>query len=221
MDVKKFFPNINHNILKKLLRKKFKDKDLLWLLDSIINSIEGEKGVPIGNYLSQFFANFYLSYFDHWLKEEMKVKYYIRYMDDIVILHKDKHFLHHLKQDIEKYLKINLELQVKENWQVFPARVRGIDFVGYRHFGNYVLLRKNTSKNLIRKMKKINNKFNFNKLINYSLWCSINSYKGWIMCCNVHNLENKYIKPLLPISKKYYCEVIKNESKRNTDRKAS
>lgn len=69
IDVEKFFPNINHDILKELLRKKFKDKLLLNLLDEIIDSIDEEKGVPIGNYLSQYFANFYLAYFDHWLKE--------------------------------------------------------------------------------------------------------------------------------------------------------
>jgi hypothetical protein len=86
IDIKKFFPNINHNILKKLLRRKIKDNDLLWLLDEIIDSIDGDIGVPIGNYLSQYFANFYLAYFDHWLKEEKKVRYVIRYMDDIVCL---------------------------------------------------------------------------------------------------------------------------------------
>lgn len=68
LDVSKFYPNINHSILKQLLRKKFKDKDLLELLDKIIDSYPGEKGVPIGSYLSQFLANFYLAYFDHWLK---------------------------------------------------------------------------------------------------------------------------------------------------------
>jgi len=92
IDISKFYPNIDHNILKFLLRKKFKDKKLLKLLDKIINSTPGNKGVPIGSYLSQFLANFYLAYFDHWLKEEKKVKYVVRYMDDVVILHHSKVF---------------------------------------------------------------------------------------------------------------------------------
>ncbi|XKX06289.1 reverse transcriptase domain-containing protein [Tenacibaculum maritimum] len=87
LDIKKFYPSINHNVLKELLRRKFKDNDLLWLLDEIIDSANG---LPIGNYLSQYFANFYLTYFDHWVKEKLKVKYYFRYADDIVILHNDK-----------------------------------------------------------------------------------------------------------------------------------
>lgn len=124
IDVEKFFPNINHNILKGLLRKKFKDKLLLNLLDEIIDSIDGEKGVPIGNYLSQYFANFYLAYFDHWLKETKKCKYVLRYMDDIVILHSDKNFLHQLRKDISVYLDKNLKLKLKDNWQVYPVDSR-------------------------------------------------------------------------------------------------
>lgn len=83
LDIKKFYPNVDHDILKSLLRKKFKDKNLLWLLDEII---ESAAGIPIGNYLSQYLANFYLTYFDHWIKEEKQVKYYFRYADDLVIL---------------------------------------------------------------------------------------------------------------------------------------
>lgn len=144
IDVKKFFPNIVKEILMNLLERKFKDKKLLRLLWNIVDSVE--EGVPIGNYLSQYFGNFYLSYFDHWLKHEKKIKYVIRYMDDMVIFHKDKEFLHQLRNDIEKYLDINLKLTLKENWQVFPTYVRGVDFVGFRHFGEYTLLRKSIAK---------------------------------------------------------------------------
>lgn len=87
LDIKKFYPSINHKILKQIIRKKIKDKNLLKLLDEIIDSADG---VPIGNYLSQFFANLYLAYFDHWVKEELKAKYYYRYADDIVLLSNSK-----------------------------------------------------------------------------------------------------------------------------------
>lgn len=190
IDVKKFFPNINTAILKQMIRKKFKDKDLLWLLDDIIDSC---KGVPIGNYTSQYFGNFYLSYFDHWMKEEKKIKHYFRYMDDVIILHHDKNFLHQIRREIEIYLHDNLNLILKENWQVFPTYVRGVDFVGYRSFGDYTLLRKSTAKNLKRKMRKIQKRNKLNKTdVN-----SVMSYKGWIKHCNSYNLETKYIKPLL------------------------
>ena len=91
LDIKKFYPSINHDILKEILRYKIKDEELLQVLDGIIDSAEG---VPIGNYLSQFFANLYLAYFDHWIKEVLKVIYYFRYCDDITILGANKEELH-------------------------------------------------------------------------------------------------------------------------------
>jgi len=178
LDIKKFYPNINHDILKSLLRKKFKDKDLLWLLDEIIDSTEG---VPIGNYLSQFFANFYLSYFDHWIKETKKVKYYFRYCDDIVILHKDKQYLNILLKDIKTYLKTELKLEIKSNYQIFPVNKRGIDFVGYKSYHTHILLRKSIKQKFIKMIK-----YNKNKK-------SIASYNGWISHCNGKNLWNKYM----------------------------
>lgn len=93
LDIKKFYPSIDHGILKSLLRRKFKDQDLLWLLDEIIDSTDG---VPIGNYLSQYFANFLLTPFDHWIKEVKKIKNYFRYLDDMVILGATKEELHRL-----------------------------------------------------------------------------------------------------------------------------
>lgn len=179
IDIKKFYPSINHNILKYLLRKKFKDKQLLNLLFSIIDSAEG---VPIGNYLSQFLANFYLSYFDHWLKEIKGIKYCFRYCDDIVILGNNKQELHRLLVEIKEYLKINLKLEVKSNHQVFPIKSRGIDFIGYVYYDyNYIQLRKGIKKNFIKMIKYNKN----NK--------SIASYNGWLNWCNSINLKNKYL----------------------------
>lgn len=209
IDIKKFFDNIDHKILKLLLRKKIKDKDLLWLLDEIIDSIGGDKGVPIGNYTSQYFANFYLTYFDHWLKEELKIKYVVRYMDDIVIFSNSKTDLKNKFNKMEEYLKNNLKLKIKENYQIFPTRVRGVDFIGYRHFGNYILLRKSTAKSLKRKMSRIYKKVLDGKEMTYSEWCSINSYKGWIKWCDGYNLYKKYIKPLEPHADNYYIKNIK------------
>ena len=139
LDIKKFYPSINHEILKTIIRRKIKDKEVLYILDEIIDSTNG---VPIGNYLSQYFANLYLAYFDHYCKEVLKCKYYFRYADDIVILSSNKEFLHSIIYKIQKYLDTNLKLQVKSNWQVFPVDSRGIDFVGYIFRHNYILVRK-------------------------------------------------------------------------------
>lgn len=204
MDVSKYYPSIDHDLLKDMYRRIFKDKSLLWLIDEIISSSGNGVGVPIGNYLSQYSGNLYLYQFDRWLKETLKVKYYIRYMDDIVILHHDKDYLHNLKLQIEDFLNNSLRLTIKYDWQVFPSRIRGVDFVGYRHFGNYVLLRKSIALSLKRKMTKILKKINNGYQMNYGEWCSINSYKGWLKWCNGYNLYIKYILPLEPYAIEYY-----------------
>ncbi len=211
LDAKKYYPSINHDILKMKYRRIFKDGDLLWLLDEIIDSTPGDTGIPIGNYLSQYSGNFYLSSFDHWIKEVKGIKYYFRYMDDMIILHESKEYLHQLKREIDEYFRKELKLTIKENWQVFPTFIRGIDFVGYRFFLNYKLLRKSTCKNFKRKMRSINKKRIQNKQMNHSEWCSIHSYKGWLMHCNSHRLIQKYIVPIEEFAEDFYTNNIKRK----------
>ncbi len=103
----------------------------MWLLDEIIDSTDG---LPIGNYLSQYLANFYLTYFDHWIKQVKCKPYYFRYADDCVFLAPDKESLHQLLADIREYFTVNLKLEIKSNYQIFPVAARGIDFVGYVFF---------------------------------------------------------------------------------------
>lgn len=153
IDVRKFYPSIDHEILKQVVRRKIKDCRLLALLDEIIDSVPS--GVPIGNYLSQYFANLYLAYFDHWLKETKGVKYYWRYADDIVILSPNKDTLHSLLHEIRAYLHDNLKLKVKRNYQVFPVDSRGIDFLGYVFYHSHTLLRKSIKQKLCRRVAKM------------------------------------------------------------------
>ena len=173
LDIRKFYPTVNHDILKKLLRRKFKDQDLLWLLDGIIDSAEG---LPIGNYLSQYFANFYLSYFDHWMKEVKGVRYYFRYADDLVILSDNKPYLHGLLSEIRQYLQGNLKLEVKDNYQVFPVEARGIDFVGYVFYHTHIRLRKTIKKSFARMLSRNPNP------------ASTASYGGWAKHCDSKHL---------------------------------
>lgn len=179
LDIKKFYPSIDHWTLKTLLQRKIKDSQLLSLLFEIIDSAPG---LPIGNYLSQYLANFYLTYFDHWIKEKKAVRYYFRYADDIVILSRCKAELHKLRADIAHYLSAELKLTVKENYQVFPVAARGIDFVGYRFYHTHTLLRKRIKKNFARMVARRRNP------------ASVASYKGWAKHCNARHL----LKKLLP-----------------------
>lgn len=181
LDIKKFYPSIDHRLLKQVIRRKIKDKQLLKLLDEIIDSSDG---VPIGNYLSQFFANLFLSYFDHWLKEECKVKYYFRYADDIVILSDSKEFLRHLFFAIKFYLEELLHLEIKPNYQIFPVDSRGIDFVGYKFFHTYILLRKSIKVRML-KLVRI---FEEGLISREELRRKLSSYFGWAKFCNSKNL---------------------------------
>lgn len=183
-DIKKFYPSINHDVLKKIIRIKIADDRLLHLLDHIIDSADG---VPIGNYLSQFFANLYLAYFDRWVKEVKHVKYYYRYADDIVILHHDKHFLHKLFDDMDEYIQ-DLKLTIKGNYQLFPVAVRGISFVGYIMYHTHVLIRKDIKKRFLKKNAKLRK--NNVSYIYYRR--KIASYFGWFCHANCFNLMNKH-----------------------------
>lgn len=170
IDVKKYYPNIDHNILKELIRKKIKCKDTLKLLDEIIDSAPG---VPIGNYLSQYFANIYLAYFDHWIKEDLNITYYFRYADDMVFFHSDKTVLYNLLIKIVEYLKSNLKLELKHNYQIFPINKRGLDFVGFVFYHTHTRMRKTIKKNFLKRINNIN-----------KLNLSLKDYKkqicGWI-----------------------------------------
>ena len=176
LDIVKFYPNVNHDILKQLLRKKIKDQDLLWLLNEIIDSAYG---LPIGNYLSQYFANFYLTYFDHFVKEDLKIKNYFRYADDIVILSHSKQQLHQILAAFKTYLSTNLKLDIKNNYQLFPVAARGIDFVGYVHFHTHTLLRKSIKKRFAKAISKQKSK------------SVIDAYKGWTKHCDSKHLLKK------------------------------
>lgn len=184
MDVRKFYPSINHDILCEIIKRKVKDASLLVLLIGIIYSADG---VPIGNYLSQFFANLYLAYFDHWVKEELKCKFYFRYADDIVILSSDKNFLRTVLIAIKMYLKEVLDLRLKPNYQIFPVDDRGIDFVGYRFYHTHVLLRKSIKIRLFRLVKK----YQSGKIDRQELRRRMQSYFGWLKFCNSKNLLRK------------------------------
>lgn len=181
MDIKKFYPSINYSILKQIIRKKLKDKCLLALLDEIIDSADG---VPIGNYLSQFFANLYLAYFDHWVKEELKVKYYYRYADDIVLLSDSKQQLRNWLLAIKIYLRVVLDLRLKDNYQIFPVDSRGVDFVGYVCYHNYTKLRKSIKKKMLRTISN-------DKQDKATLDRKLASYFGWLKYCNSKNLLKK------------------------------
>ena len=155
-DVSKYFANIDHKILLGLIKKKIADRKAFWLVQKILNSSYETKsgvGIPLGNLTSQLFANIYLNELDQFVKHQLKEKYYLRYMDDFLILSFDKKKLHKIKNEIEEFLQRRLRLELHpKKVNVFPIN-KSIDFLGYRIFSNYRLLRKSTIKRFIKRTK--------------------------------------------------------------------
>ena len=166
-DVKKYFPSINHEILKEILRKRVEDRDLLWLLDEIIDSaldICGVKGLPIGNLTSQFFANFYLNELDYFIKFDLKARYYLRYMDDFLVFGNDKGELLSFREMIRDFLKNRLDLDMhKDKSQVYKTR-NGIKFLGFRLFRDYRRLTSDNVRRFSKRLKSFAYLFENNKM---------------------------------------------------------
>lgn len=186
LDIHKCYPSLDKNILKQKLSRKFKDKQLLQLLFKIVDSCD--KGVPIGNYTSQYFNNFYFSDFDHWIKEKKRIKWYFRYCDDMVVLGKSKQQLRNLFLEIKNYIQ-TLNVHIKSNYQMFPIEDRSVDFLGYKIRKNYTLLRKHTKINFIRKTKLMN--FNNLSCKNINI---LGSYWGILKHANCRHLWRCYTR---------------------------
>ena len=181
MDIHHFYPSINHKKLEKIIRKKLKDPLFLELLDEIIESADG---VPIGNYLSQFFVNLYLTYFDHWIKETLHVKYYFRYCDDMVILCNSKEELAELRVKIQDYLRNELDLELKKNWQVFPVEDRGIDYCGFVFKHNHILIRFSIKRRIMGTVKR----YMSPTISQETFDMKMTAYYGWMKRTNSKNL---------------------------------
>ncbi len=175
IDIRKFYPTINHEALKKIVRRKLKDKDVLWLIDEIIDSVNGTpdpldtskkvfgRSLPIGNYLSQYLANIVLAPFMHHINEVEHLDV-DEYADDIVFYSDSKEKLRDVFfRYVKPYIEEKLHMQVKDNYQIFPIAKnnkdkhgRALDYVGYKFYRQQKLLRKSIKKNLCRKVAKIN-----------------------------------------------------------------
>lgn len=153
-DVRKYFPSIHHEVMKKLLRRRIACPDTLCLAYSFIDIPDADVGLPIGSLTSQIWANVYFDPVDHFIKECLRVQYYIRYMDDFIILYHDKAALRRMLLDIADFLKNKLRLQLNQKTQIFPLGPRCIDFLGYRIHPTHRLLRKGNVRRTKRKLRK-------------------------------------------------------------------
>lgn len=165
-----------------ILRKHIDDTDTLWLLERVIESFsstEKGKGLPLGNLTSQLLVNIYMNEFDQWIKHKMKVKYYIRYADDFVILHHNRNYLESLIREIGAFLHKELKLSLHPDKVFIKTLASGVDFLGWIHFPTHRVLRTATKRRM------------FAKCANYPSEETIASYLGLLKHGNGFKLAQK------------------------------
>ena len=151
-DIRKFFANIDHEILLRILAKYIPDQDILWLLNNIISSFETRSnvGLPLGNLTSQLLVNIYMNEFDQYMKHDLKAKYYIRYADDFVVFSQNKEWLMEILRYIVVFLRDRLRLQLHPDKVSVTTLASGVDFLGWMHFSDHRVLRTATKKRMFR-----------------------------------------------------------------------
>lgn len=189
MDIRKYFENIPHEILKRKLAKLIHDKKFLDVIFEIIDVCE--LGIPLGFYTSQWLANWYLTELDHYITGTLKASHYIRYMDDMVVFGESKEILHFMRIMIEIYLNQKLGLELKDNWAIFPIDKRPLDFMGFRFAKDKTILRKSIMMKSSRKAKRLWKK---DKPTIYDIRQML-SYNGWLLATNTYRFYIEHIKP--------------------------
>ena len=188
MDVTKYFQNIDKRILWGILKRKIKDRKLLWLTRTILLSTEGMKGLPLGNYTSQMFANIYLNELDQYAKHQLKCKFYFRYMDDIVILCENKSIAQDNQNKLSKFLNENLKLTFNSKTKIFKD-IQGVNFCGYK-INEYRLKIRNSSKyRMKRKLKFYTKQLKKGKITLPEIQRSIAGWLGYVKHADSYNLR--------------------------------
>ena len=196
-DVRKFFDSINHKILIEIIGRTVKDKDAMWLINEIVNSFKSEnsnsepKGAPIGNLTSQIFANIYMNEFDQFVKNTLKMKYYIRYTDDFLVVHHDPLLLEKVKNIMEEFLKEKLKLSLHPDKVEIRKYKQGLDFLGYVTLPKARIVRPRTKERMVRKIKDNLQQFRNGSIKEQSFFQSFNSFLGVLSHADTYELKNK------------------------------
>jgi retron-type reverse transcriptase len=201
MDVRKFFYSIDREILKTLYRKKIGDPDFLRLLDMIVDSSpEGERGIPLGNVTSQDFANIYLNEVDQFAKRFLGVKYYVRYMDDIIVCVPTKEEARNLLARFREFVETRLHLELNQKTDIFPVK-QGVNAYGFRIYTTHLLVRDDSKKAMKRRIKAMDRKLKLcrtkeqRKTYLKAVTQSVNSWLGHSRHSNSFNLAKKIFSP--------------------------
>lgn len=210
LDISKYFYRIDHDILMDILRRKIDDKPLLQVLEGIVNCEDtkfglpmgmdigdiafdemlAEVGLPIGNLTSQMFANLYLDQLDQFCKHQLHLHYYIRYMDDVIILHDSKKHLERVKNQIADFLAKNLHLQLNNKTCIRPTSM-GAEFVGFRVWSTHVILRRKTARKMVKRLQYVFAAYHMGEIDRDAMERTVASYRGILQHFNSHGMADK------------------------------
>jgi len=190
MDIRKYFQNIDKDVLMEILKKKIQDEKLMAVIQNIVYSTKGPKGIPIGNYTSQIFANIYLNELDQYIKRTLKIRYYFRYMDDSILFTKTKKEAKQCLQQIETFLQEKLALELNEKTQIFKNK-QGVNFCGYKINEYRIKLRTKGKKSLKKKIKNLTKEIEAGNLTTKEAIRYIAGHLGYIKIGNTKQLEAK------------------------------
>ncbi len=188
-DIKKFFDSVDQEILLALIKRKIQDENAISIIEKIIRSFP--KGIPLGNVTSQLFANIYLNELDQFIKHGLRIKYYLRYCDDFIILSDSENYLRGLILEINNFLQNKLKLNLHPDKIIIRKHRRGIDFLGYVIFPHYRVLRTKTKRRIFKKMQKRKQELENNSISEESFNQSLQSYLGILKHCDGWKIKKK------------------------------
>lgn len=195
-DIKKFFDSIEHSILRRLIVKKIDDAKVIGLIDSIIGSFSASpgKGLPLGNVTSQLFANIYMNELDQFVKHRLKVKEYIRYTDDFVIVSPNREYLEKLLAPMAKFLSVYLGLSLHPRKIILHKLSQGVDFLGYVVLPHHIVLRTKTKNRIFKKLALKSRMLESGNLPSKSFFQSKQSYLGTLNHCKGHKIRQEIMR---------------------------
>jgi len=184
-DIKHYFENVDHKVMLSILARKIPDERIIWLISVIMSNYRSNKegkGMPLGNLTSQFFANVYLNELDQFVKHELKAKYYIRYVDDFVLLHTSPTVLQEWKKQIALFLHEKLRLQLHPDKSKIIPLSRGVEFLGFNVFTHHGLFKRKNMRHFQRKVQQVHSLYHHEMIIYDDVY---NFMEGW--CAHAKN----------------------------------
>ena len=195
-DIKHYFQEVDRELLLELIKKKINCTETIELIEKILNNFEGNKGMPLGNLTSQFFANIYLNELDQFVKHKLRAKYYIRYVDDFILLHESKGQLQEWKKEIEKFLRMKLKLQLHPDKSKIISLSKGVDFVGFKIFYYFKIIRRRNFRSFKVKLRKLKQDYKEGIITKEKFISIIQGWFAYVMWGDTHKLREKLIKEI-------------------------